>query len=127
MREDQDLTEFDELFSGLYKKMQDKEPDDEAMRKFHLALRDMLQLFATSEVHICNLQDPYKLAKQLAQGTLRCVDRRTDRAWAYNDFWKYAATHAELIVAKGATPERVKRFTFAMDGARKQEEKEKDK
>lgn len=124
--QDPDTKEFDDEFKRIYKKLHGEDAQDFTMIRFHKGMRDVFGALAGTEANISIWETVTEAERYrtYARVLLRALDRRTDKAWAFNLGWRKAATFAEKLLAGDiANPKGNERFTQLMMFARLSDDK----
>ncbi len=118
---DVDITQFDEDFCRIYKKLHGKPPADYTMTKWYKGLRLIFSALAGTEANISIWEKVTvtESAKICAKSLLKSLDRRVDKAWAFNYQWRHVAVFAENRMLKTLEEGEIKdRFMKLMEFAR---------
>lgn len=98
MNENQDLTEYDEEFSRIFEKVHGEPPKGSNMIALREGLTKIFGALANVEMNISGIASPLEWSAVVARAYLRALDRRTDKAWAFNLGWMSAARFAETYI-----------------------------
>lgn len=89
--------EFDDEFARLYEKVHGEPPTEYALTKWREGLRRCLEALAAveCEVYLHGGGTDAEWAIATANAALQGLERKVDKAWAYNREWEKAAVYAE--------------------------------
>lgn len=116
-----DTTEFDGQFIKMFRQIHGRDPDDQSMEQWWKGLQLIFSALSNLETHISVYAEltPAQRSHYFAKVLLNGLQRKVDKAWAFNWSWRKAAEYAESHLAPlVGDPSINERFTKLMKYAR---------